>query len=104
MTIAAHNPKYRYVEGMAMDPRDPERWIMHAWLTDADGGRAYDPTWQAIHPRTSQTLPFPTQYIGIEMDMKAVAAFVIKTEYKSVLVNGWRYRSLARAAMKSIVR
>lgn len=88
---AIRNPGLRYVEGLARDPRKPDRWVLHAWLTD--GETAFDPTWRQETPFGS--LPILTDYIGVEIDTKKIGRFVLATEYKSVFSNGWREPAIA---------
>jgi len=97
-TILALGRKWRYVEGLALDPRDRETWILHAWLTD--GEHAFDPTWMA--DVLGKEIPVPTIYFGIEMDIEHVAEFMISTRYKSVLDNAWRDPIAARAAAPGV--
>lgn len=80
-----------YVEGLVRDPRNPDRWVLHAWLTD--GVHAYDPTWGQISP--VGFLPILTDYIGIEIRIRPLATFMLKTEYASVFANAWRDPELA---------
>lgn len=79
---------YKYVEGLAEDPKNKGRWILHAWLTD--GERAYDLTWrcEGMIDGVKFNFAVPTTYIGIEMDMECVADFVRTTGHKSILANG----------------
>lgn len=86
------NGKYRYVEGIARVPLSPDEWIVHAWLTD--GVFAYDPTWRAFD-KIGMDIIIPTEYTGIEMDIKKVVKFMKKTGYQSVLANHWRNPKLA---------
>lgn len=83
--------KYRYVEGIAQNPHTLQ-WIIHSWLTD--GFVAYDPTWKAMV--NGVEVPLPVRYIGIEMDRFLVYEFIKATEYKAILVNGYRNYSLSR--------
>lgn len=92
----SNNPEYRYVEGVAMDPFS-KTWILHAWLTD--GIHAFDPTWLAL--LNGKEAAVPTTYIGIEMNTKAVAAFIKKTKHKAVLANAWMDPELANKAITS---
>ena len=84
--------KYKYVEGITRDPRDPRRWVLHAWITD--GKRAFDLTWGQMTP--IGMVPILTDYIGIEMPIKKVAAFMLDTEYAGVFANAWRSPEQAR--------
>jgi hypothetical protein len=96
--LAAFNSdgKYRYVEGIARDPSTHDSWIYHAWLTD--GEHVFDPTWRAYSDwAESKEIPVPTQYVGIEMDMKEVGKFMVATEHQAILKNGYRNPTLARA-------
>lgn len=74
--------KYRYVEGIALDPQT-SKWELHAWLTD--GTHAFDATW-AVLKRGNRTY-LKTKYIGIEMPIFDVLRFVRKTEYQGVIPN-----------------
>lgn len=87
---ALHSPHLRYVEGIARDPRTEDRWVLHAWLTDANPlkGMAYDPTWG--HDSPIGILPLLTDYIGIAIDSDLISRFMLSTEYVSVFSNGWR--------------
>lgn len=84
---AAKNRKYRYVEGLASNPENPEDWLLHAWLTD--GENAYDPTWSAKDDDGVEH-PVPSQYLGIEMDIEKVANFMTTTGYQGVIANHYR--------------
>lgn len=86
--------KYRYVEGLAMDPTLKNGWMLHSWLTDESGKLAYDPTW-FVMVEGKRINKVPTIYLGIEMDIKTLAEFMSKTEYKSVIANGWRNKEIA---------
>lgn len=103
MMAAMRNRNLRYVEGIAMTVAGRDmldklkgKWILHSWLTD--GEKAYDPTWLAKDPHGNE-VPMPTAYIGIEMDIKDVAAFVSNTEYAGVIANRHRNPELAKAAI-----
>ncbi len=97
--IVALRGKYRYVEGIARNPKDPEDWILHAWVTD--GENAYDPTWSAAI--FGKVIPVPTVYIGIELPMETVAAFVIANGgYKGVLPNAFKWPHLAKEVIKNL--
>lgn len=91
---AVKNRKYRYVEGLAIDPRNGEV-ILHAWLTD--GIYAFDPTWHALD-EFDKKVPIPYDYLGIEMDILHVHAFMKSTGYQGVLGNRWRNPGLAHFA------
>lgn len=91
-TVIALDQKYRYVEGIARDPRDRDNWFLHAWVTD--GVYAYDPTWQAFNPEGVE-IPVPTIYFGVEMPIEAVARFMMKTKYSSIFANRHRAPDLA---------
>lgn len=97
------NPKYQYVEGIALDPelakQDKERWILHAWLTD--GEHVFDPTWQALDDDGTEH-PVPSIYIGIPMSIHAVATFMRMTGYQGVLGNRWRLPSIVEDMMKEV--
>lgn len=95
---ALYNQKYRYVEGIAKSFRDND-WKLHAWLTD--GVHAFDPTWKCLLNHTGEEIPFPGEYIGIEMDIMKVAEFMAATEYQGVIANRWRNEELATAALES---
>jgi hypothetical protein len=86
--------KYRYVEGMAFS-RTMGVWCLHAWLTD--GEHAIDPTWRAYD--NGEEMPMPTVYIGIELETKAVAKFMLATEYQGVIANAWRSVKVAMHAL-----
>jgi hypothetical protein len=90
---AVQHRNYRYVEGVASDPTDPDNWILHAWLTD--GEHAFDPTWYAESTEDAVRRPVPSDYIGIEMDILDVAAFMRVTGYQGILGNYWRNTKLA---------
>lgn len=96
---AAFHKKYRYVEGIAQHPNIAGLWILHAWLTDADGENAYDPTWRSVSRRTGNYAPVETSYIGIEIPTDTIIEFIVQTEYKSLFANGWRNIELAKAAV-----
>lgn len=83
---AMRNRKYKYVEGIALEPGTKDSWMLHAWLTD--GESAFDPTWLAI--KGGEKMPVPTIYIGVEMEIDNVIEFMLSTRYKSVLSNAWR--------------
>lgn len=85
--------KFRYVEGLARDPKHPELWFLHAWLTD--GIHAFDPTWIA-YDREKVEIPVPSTYIGVEMAIEDVGRFMLKTKYASVFGNAYRNPDLAR--------
>lgn len=87
MLQAMNNRHLCYVEGLAQNPEDPESFVYHAWLTD--GIHAFDPTWKAIDNNGIER-PLPVVYLGVEMDMMEVAAFVSHTKYKGILANQWR--------------
>lgn len=89
--------KYKYVEGLARHPLKPEEWILHAWLTD--GTHAFDPTWQCFDQDKVEQ-PVPTIYIGLEIDLLALANFMKVTGYKSIFANAWRNPALAAKAIK----
>jgi len=91
--------RYTYVEGLAWGPKHG-CWILHAWLTD--GEHAFDPTWYAVDKQTGREAAFPTVYIGIEMEARKVAEFVMETEYAGVMANAWRNPELARACVPGI--
>lgn len=99
ITAMRSGGRYTYVEGLAWNPRHG-CWMLHAWLTD--GEYAFDPTWYALDNRTGKEAPFPTVYIGIEMEARKVADFVMETEYAGVVVNAWRNPTLARACAPGI--
>lgn len=84
---ASKNKQYKYVEGLASTPDDPEFYTLHAWLTDGD--KAFDPTWQAFDNDGVQH-PVPSHYFGIEIDIYDVHRFMKATGYKSLLANGHR--------------
>lgn len=86
---ALEGPKYTYVEGVVIPSRGSHKGLrmLHAWLTD--GYHAFDPTWHA-YGEHGEEIPFPGEYIGIEMDIKKVAKFMRKSEYQGLLPNGWR--------------
>lgn len=81
-------PKYQYVEGIATNPEDPKKWVLHAWLTD--GENAFDPTWMATRDADGKEFPVPSRYIGIIMPIHDVATFMRMTEYQGVLANRHR--------------
>lgn len=95
LLAAFKNDKWRYVEGMAENPRDYSEWILHAWLTD--GRWAFDLTWRGYFGL--KEVPLPVRYVGIEMDKRKVAAFVLKTGYCGVLANAWRFPDIARSIL-----
>lgn len=90
---------FRYVEGIAEDPRQRGTWVLHAWITD-DGKHAYDPTWKMMIG--DEEHPLNTLYIGIEMPIEIVARFMVKTGYKSILANAWRDPELAQQAAPGV--
>lgn len=100
MIQAIENPSFRYVEGLAQDPKDPENFVYHAWLTD--GKYAFDPTWMATDDN-GRELRLPIAYIGIEFDMMEVAKFVAATEYKAVLANHWRAPELSKPMIERFI-
>ncbi len=72
-----------------------KKFVLHAWLTD--GEFAFDPTWKAFDKETGKEVaPTPVNYIGIEMDIKLVAEFMLETGYQGIFANGWRSDALAR--------
>jgi len=87
---ALKNPDLKYVEGIARSVQTGE-WIYHAWLTN--GRDAFDPTWKLV--LNGEDHPVPTEYIGITMETNDVAEFMLATEYKAVLENGWRNPDVA---------
>lgn len=104
MMAAIRNPHLRYVEGVAMTFAGKDmvakikgKWVLHAWLTD--GEKAFDPTWYALDPEGKERV-MPTVYVGIEMDIRDVAAFVKATEYQGVIANRHRHPELSRKALK----
>lgn len=92
--------KYIYVEGAAQDPQKPDDFILHAWLTDANGKYAYDPTWRAEDKITQELKPLPIIYIGIPIDIYDVREWLNATEYKSILGNAWRNPKLAKKILE----
>lgn len=92
--LAMMFPQYRYVEGIAKVPNKKD-WIYHAWLTDEKGEVAYDPTWHAKDESEEDVGTFMIHYIGVVMDTKKVADFMLETKYKAVLKNYWRAPELA---------
>lgn len=96
--ISAINSDLTYVEGLARDPRNKERWILHAWLTD--GIHAFDPTWIAYSEQ--EEIPVPTIYIGIEMRVHDVARFFSSTKYAGIFSNAWRDPTLAGRCVPDI--
>lgn len=90
--------KYGYVEGIALDPDNHDKWMIHAWMTD--GTHAFDPTWAATGP-DGRLQPVPTMYIGIEMEIVMVCGFMMATEYQGVIPNRWRNERLANRAILS---
>lgn len=101
-TVAAlaSKGKYQYVEGITEDPRERGRWIHHAWISD--GLHAYDLTWQALDSNNVE-VPMPSRYIGIPMSAERVAAFMIATQYASVLANRKKNEKLALEAIYSVI-
>lgn len=97
--VQALDGKYRYVEGLAKNPRKKDDWILHAWLTD--GRHAFDPTWYAADPLGFE-MPVPTIYIGIEMPTRPVAMFIQATEYTGIFANSWRDPERAKQIIKNI--
>ncbi len=94
--------RYTYVEGLALNPDTHDEWIHHAWVTD--GVHAYDPTWHRTVNATGEKLAVTTVYIGIPMDMMAVARFVKGTNgYVSVMGNRHRNKKLPDLALRSII-
>lgn len=82
---ALKSDKYDYVEGFATDPNNPEGdMLLHAWLTD--GVHAFDPTWIATDDNGIER-PFPSIYMGLVIDKKIVARWVMQTKYKCFLAN-----------------
>lgn len=100
---ALRRPDLRYVEGIARDPRTENRWVLHAWLTDANPlkGMAYDPTWG--HDTPIGVLPLLTDYIGIPIEGDLISRFMLSTEYVSVFANGWRDPVRARECFPQIL-
>lgn len=96
--LNALKQKYRYVEGIAQNPMHPDQWMPHAWLTD--GKFAYDPTWRAVI--NDKEAPVPTMYIGFEIPIEAIARFMTRTKYKSILANAWRSPELAKECIPSL--
>lgn len=90
---AMNKDKYIYVEGMALDPdkyvKGEQDWILHAWMTDAEGKYAYDPTWRAVS-EDERDFVLPTHYIGIPMEIHQVAGFMRITGYQGLLANRFR--------------
>lgn len=86
--LALNYPGYQYVEGIALSPDNRKKWILHAWLTD--GAHAFDPTWKATDDNTGKEVPIPTEYVGIEMDIIKVAAFMRLTGYQGIIANRFR--------------
>lgn len=91
--LAYKNPAFRYVEGIA---RVSKKWIHHAWLTD--GVKAYDPTWISFD-NEGKEVAIPGEYIGIEMNVRDVGAFMMKTGYCSIFANGHKNHILANKAL-----
>lgn len=81
------NGRYRYVEGIASIPGEPENFTNHAWLTD--GIHAFDPTWMSTD-KDDVEHPVPSYYIGVEMDILDVGEFMVTTEYQGIMYNSWR--------------
>lgn len=80
-----NNETFRYVEGIALHP-NKQIWILHAWLTD--GVHAYDPTWQAFDHEQNEVV-LPVTYVGIELPLKPVGQFMLKTKYCGVIANSY---------------
>ena len=91
--------KYRYVEGMAQDPAQDGKWILHGWVTD--GVHAFDPTWQALDDNGNQQI-LPVEYIGIELPMAEVLRFMRKTGYQGVLANQARWQGMVDKMLDSL--
>lgn len=82
----------KYVEGLAEDPLQPGRFMLHAWLTD--GVHAFDPTWRAFFFAHEVTLPI--RYFGFEMNTPDVAHFFRATGYSGVIANKEKLPGLAK--------
>lgn len=95
------NRHYKYVEGIASNPEDPEEFIYHAWITD--GTHAFDPTWQA-NDDSFKEHPIPSTYIGIEVEILELVRFLTKVGYKGILANHWRNPELFEDIMKVTVK
>jgi len=100
LIAAKSRDRYRYVEGYAKDPIS-SHFILHAWLTDAEGKNAYDPTWRAENAR-GEEVPVPTIYRGMQVDLDDLVRFLIRTAHKSIIANAWRSPRLAQAAMPGL--
>lgn len=90
--------KYKYVEGIALNPSNPDQMILHGWVTD--GIHAFDPTWKSF--QGDEEIPIPTKYTGIEMDIAKVFDFMRTTEYQGVIANAWRNPELADAIVPGV--
>jgi len=94
-----YNLLLKHKEGLAESPEIPGYWILHAWLTD--GIHAYDPTW-LMKDDAGNEYAIPTRYIGFEVEREKLAAFMIETEYCSILENAWRCPKLAEEAIPNL--
>lgn len=99
LMAACKFPELNYVEGVARNPLTG-KWVLHAWLTD--GEAAIDLTWRIVDNVTKEIKPIPTEYVGIEMNTRAVAGFVRATGYKCVLVNYWRNKEKSYPLIQKI--
>lgn len=82
-----NSKKYKYVEGFAYHPITYKKYY-HAWLTD--GIHAFDVTWRA-EKDTGENVPLPFIYIGIEFETNDIIEFMVKTGYKGIYENEWRF-------------
>lgn len=84
MEVVRSKGKYFYCEGIAYIHG---KWIHHAWMTDAKGQYAYDPTWRATDTNEREVPLKMVNYLGAVLETSLVVEFLIKTEYKSPLAN-----------------
>lgn len=100
VNVLNNQSELRYVEGYAKHPH-LDTWIHHAWCTNREGVKAFDPTWgMKINSDQSNTVyPVWTEYIGFEIPIGRLMDFIIDTEYKAILANAPRNLTLAGNAL-----
>lgn len=86
------HPNLRYSEGFAMSGFFP---VAHAWLTDAETGAIYDPTWINLDYEG------PFLYLGMTFSKPFMAALVDETGDPSVFESDWRRKN--RTAKKGLL-
>lgn len=84
MSVVENRPKYKYVEGVAIDPEDGQT-VYHSWLTDGDN--AFDNTWRITREDKYINVPLPFLYLGIEIPTLIVVDFLKTVKRGGVMWN-----------------